>query len=152
MLRNASLEKLHIISRLALVTVSIEIGEHEMKMTKTCMTLITLKHSFLLLCCTIFVCMFRATVMTKKLVFMLKTHLVSQNTILPHSTGAVGISLLCLTDHAVRYIVFHHVFVFLATPMYYIPFEMVFDICKLNETFVCLSVRPLTKKALLLHY
>ena len=35
---------------------------------------------------------------------------------------------LCLTDHSVRYIVFHRVLVFLATPMCYIPFERVFDV------------------------
>ena len=36
--------------------------------------------------------------------------------------------LLCLTDHSVRYIVFHHVLVFLVTPMCYIPFKRVFDV------------------------
>ena len=35
---------------------------------------------------------------------------------------------LCLTDHSVRYIVFHRVLVFLATPMCYISFERVFDV------------------------
>ena len=36
--------------------------------------------------------------------------------------------LLCLTDHSVRYIIFHSVLVFLATLMCYIPFEKVCDV------------------------
>ena len=39
-----------------------------------------------------------------------------------------GARSLCLTDHSVRYIVFHRVLVFLATPMCYISFERVFDV------------------------
>ena len=44
---------------------------------------------------------------------------------------------LCLTDHSVRYIVFHRVFVFLATPMCYIPFERVFVVDYIEPLSVC---------------
>ena len=52
-----------------------------------------------------------------------------------------GLRYLCLTDHSVRYIVFHRVLVFLAAPMCYIPFERVFDVDLIETLSVRLCVR-----------
>ena len=51
-----------------------------------------------------------------------------KNVRIVHTFTLENVTLLCLTDHSVRYIVFHRVLVFLATSMCYIPFERIFDV------------------------